>query len=104
MAPYLTRALEQDIVLNGYRIPRGKMIVMSLYTTGRNEKYFHNADKFDPERWLRKKEGHEVINSYAYLPFGLGSRSCIGRRVAEVQMQLLLARVSGGWFMMFVNH
>lgn len=95
VAPYLTRALDKDIELNGYRIPRGKMIVMSLYSTGRNEKYFKSAESFRPERWMRnKKDGHEVINSYAYLPFGLGTRSCIGRRVAEVQMQLLLARVS----------
>ena len=96
VAPFLTRVLDQDITLNGYKIPSGKMIVMSLYTTGRDEKYFPSASQFKPERWVRKKDGgsHEVINSYANIPFGLGVRSCIGRRVAEVQMQLLLSRVS----------
>jgi len=96
VAPFLTRVLDQDVTLNGYNIPSGKMIVMSLYTTGRDEKYFSSASEFKPERWVRKKDGgsHEVINSYANIPFGLGVRSCIGRRVAEVQMQLLLSRVS----------
>lgn len=68
---------------------------MSLYTTGRKSHYFSFPDQFMPERWIRDKDAahHQVINSHACLPFGLGVRSCIGRRVAEIQMQFLLSRV-----------
>lgn len=65
---------------------------MSLYTTGRDPNSFADAADFRPDRWLREKRSESQINSWACLPFGLGSRSCIGRRVAEVQMQFLLAR------------
>ncbi|KAI1293694.1 Mitochondrial cytochrome P450 -like protein [Halotydeus destructor] len=104
VAPFLTRRLDEDIILDGYRIPAGKMIVMSLYTTGRSEEYYSEPNNFQPERWIRKdkkttpnninnSDSQSAINSYAYLPFGFGARACIGRRVAEMQMQFLLSRV-----------
>ncbi|XP_064461292.1 cytochrome P450 315a1, mitochondrial-like [Ornithodoros turicata] len=90
VAPFLTRILADDISLDGYNIPAGKLILMSLYTTGRDERHFTDPHAFRPERWLRDQQEH--VNSWACLPFGLGVRSCIGRRVAEVQMQSLIAR------------
>ncbi|XP_022667996.1 cytochrome P450 315a1, mitochondrial-like isoform X2 [Varroa destructor] len=69
-----------------------KYILMSLYTMGRDPKNFSNPQAFCPERWLRENRAESQANSWACLPFGLGSRSCIGRRVAEIQMQFLLTR------------
>lgn len=92
VAPFLTRILSDDIVLDGYHIPAGKLILMSLYTTGRDEQHFSDPHAFRPERWLRDRDRAGQVNSWACLPFGLGARSCIGRRVAEVQMQFLIAR------------
>ncbi|RWS16315.1 cytochrome P450 315a1-like protein [Dinothrombium tinctorium] len=95
IAPFISRIITRDIVLGGYHVPKGKLIAMSLYTTGRDEKYFKDAQSFKPERWFRdpsKTLEERTFNAYACLPFGFGPRSCIGRRVAELQMQLLLAR------------
>lgn len=71
------------------------MIVMSLYTAGRDPEYFPDPDSFCPERWIRnsKSKLQSVLQPHAFIPFGVGVRSCIGRRVAELQMQLLLSRV-----------
>lgn len=73
-----------------------KTIVMSLYTMGRDTRYFADAEKFRPERWIRNADNkrHSVQEPHAFIPFGVGARSCIGRRVAEMQMQFLLSRVS----------
>lgn len=94
VAPFLTRILDRDISLGGYNVPAGKLILMSLYTTGRDARSFSSPNEFQPERWLRDRSAPAATqaNSWACLPFGLGARSCIGRRVAEVQMQFLLAR------------
>lgn len=72
-----------------------KTIVMSLYTMGRDSKYFTDPESFRPERWLRNGDKKNCVQEpLAFIPFGVGVRSCIGRRVAEMQMQFLLSRVS----------
>ncbi|XP_048483504.1 probable cytochrome P450 49a1 [Plutella xylostella] len=40
--------------------------------------------------WLRQRE--TGIHPFASLPFGFGRRMCIGKRFAETELQLLLAR------------
>ena len=46
-------------------------IMMSPYSSGRDPRHFSDADKFEPDRWLRSTNaGH----SYAMLPFGSGKR------------------------------
>lgn len=56
------------------------------------EKHYQDADKFMPERWIRNEE-RKKVNSYAYIPFALGSRSCIGKKVAEAQMAFFISKV-----------
>lgn len=61
---------------------------------------YPKTDKFIPERWL--KEAPAAIecpsakssNPFIYLPFGFGPRSCIGRRFAEMEVEVLLTRYS----------
>ena len=62
---------------------------------GRNEHLFDDPDSFKPERWLRDTEQSmsEIMDPFASLPFGFGQRMCIGRRLAELELYLLLARI-----------
>lgn len=69
------------------------MVVFSLYTIGRMEKHYSQPEKFQPERWIRNEE-RKKVNSYAYIPFSLGSRSCIGKKVAEAQMAFFISKVT----------
>ncbi len=41
--------------------------------------------------------GGRTQHAFASLPFGFGRRMCLGRRLAEHQLLILLARVSEGW-------
>lgn len=71
---------------------------MSLYSSGRNEKYFPEANSFLPERWLRGDKGYAgVLNPNASLPFALGSRSCVGKKIAETQILVTLSKVDYFW-------
>lgn len=61
--------------------------------------YYQDSDKFIPERWLKNVEQEEGCpqhaknsNPFSYLPFGFGSRMCIGRRFAEMEIEVLLLR------------
>lgn len=68
---------------------------MSLYTSGRSNEYFPDALKFSPVRWLRESGNYQgVTEASASLPFAMGARSCIGRKVAEAELTLTLAHVS----------
>lgn len=59
---------------------------------GKSEKYFKNCEKYDPKRWL-KEYNSDPINPYTSMPFGFGSRMCIGRRLAEQKMYLIMIKV-----------
>lgn len=48
--------------------------------------YFTNPTQFDPERFIDLKSN--PINEYAYMPFGIGPRICIGERFAMMQMKM----------------
>lgn len=93
IAPFLTRILPEPLEVLGYTIPANKLIVMSIYTSGRDEKYFDKPEEFFPDRWNRTEVNNLSTMQTASLPFAMGSRSCVGRRIAEVQMKTTLACV-----------
>lgn len=69
--------------------------MMNHQTICRDQKYFDRADEFLPERWL--KHGSNVLKpapNFVMLPFGYGARMCIGRRFAEQEIYLALAKVT----------
>ncbi|KAF2355044.1 Cytochrome P450 [Trinorchestia longiramus] len=51
VAPFLTRLVAQDCVLGGYSVPANTMIIVSLYSIGRDPKYFSCPGDFDALRW-----------------------------------------------------
>ncbi|XP_072370807.1 1,25-dihydroxyvitamin D(3) 24-hydroxylase, mitochondrial isoform X2 [Scyliorhinus torazame] len=63
------------------------ILMINSHALGWNEDYFDEGMQFKPERWLQDKH---TINPFAHVPFGVGKRMCIGRRLAELQLQLAL--------------
>lgn len=64
--------------------------MINSHALGSNEEYFDDGKQFKPERWLRE---NGTINPFAHVPFGIGKRMCIGRRLAELQLQLAMCWV-----------
>ncbi|XP_011346824.2 cytochrome P450 315a1, mitochondrial [Ooceraea biroi] len=94
VAPFLTRYLPADSTIGDYFVPKGELVILSIYSSGRSENDFPQPNEFQPERWSRMKGGYQgVKNSFATLPFALGARSCIGRKLAETQLSLALAQL-----------
>lgn len=86
------RALEKDLVLSGYQVPKGWSAVLFGMKMGHDERNFPRPSEFIPERFLRHKP-LGPIHPYATFPFGVGTRMCIGRRIAEQELYIFLARV-----------
>ncbi|XP_050532424.1 cytochrome P450 315a1, mitochondrial isoform X2 [Daktulosphaira vitifoliae] len=88
LAPFLTRILSNDTFLTHHVIPAHSLVILSMFSSSRNEKYFKNSNEFKPDRWLRLENNKYcgVNEPFASLPFGFGARSCIGQKMAHIQM------------------
>ena len=60
---------------------------------GRMDKYISDPDTFLPERWSKQCDMSNVLHPFASLPYGHGPRMCLGRRFADLEMQILLSKV-----------
>ncbi|KAL6043315.1 Cytochrome P-450 like protein [Balamuthia mandrillaris] len=83
----------EDLEIGGYMVPKETTIMISVLALHRNDKYWPDPDLFKPERFLKSEECGNSVNPYAFAPFSLGRRSCIGMKFAEVEAVLLLANV-----------
>ncbi|XP_029904419.1 cytochrome P450 27C1 [Myripristis murdjan] len=86
------RITQDDLVVGGYFIPKGTQLALCHYSTSWDEDNFLSAADFRPDRWIRKDTTDRVDN-FGSIPFGYGIRSCIGRRIAELEMHLALTRL-----------
>ncbi|XP_054276471.1 probable cytochrome P450 CYP44 [Macrosteles quadrilineatus] len=88
----ISRILQNDHVLSNYHIPAQTCVSINMGVHFRSPHYFSAPDQFRPERWLR---GEKADNPHPYVltPFGVGTRTCAGRRFAEQDMYVLLTEV-----------
>ena len=87
--PSLEREASQDYILGdtGIKIPKKTIIQISAYSLHHDPELFPDPEKFLPERFLPENRTH---HPYAYLPFGAGSRNCVGMRLALMEAKLAL--------------
>jgi cytochrome P450 family 13 len=75
--------------LNSIPIDPGTIILVDLFELHTDKNLWGNkADEFIPERWL---SGNLPIN--AYYPFGMGRRSCMGFKLAYIELKLALIEI-----------
>ena len=53
VVPAVSRLAQTDIVLHGYHVPRGTVIVQHIALPSNSSEFFHKPDQFLPERWIR---------------------------------------------------
>jgi cytochrome P450 len=66
-----------------------------MYATHRDPRFFPEPDLFRPERWLDGLE--KRLPRGAFIPFGMGSRKCVGSAFARMEATLLLATIARRW-------
>jgi cytochrome P450 len=80
---------EEPLVLDGYVIPPGVEINPSIRMIHRRADLYPDPSAFRPERFL----GPDAPDTYTWLPFGGGTRRCLGASFALVEMRTVLRRV-----------
>lgn len=66
------------------KIKKGTVVMTPLWAVHRNPEYFSEPEVFNPERFIPEKDSYkrDKKHPYAYTPFGVGLRNCIGMRLA----------------------
>ncbi|KXN74924.1 cytochrome P450, partial [Conidiobolus coronatus NRRL 28638] len=83
----IVRKLTEDyhIPSDDVVIPKGTTVNVSIYGIHHDPKIYPNPEKFDPERFLVGKHESDV-----YMPFGGGSRMCIGSNFSLMEQKVYL--------------
>ncbi|CEP19504.1 hypothetical protein [Parasitella parasitica] len=86
------RIASEDCMLGQTFIPKGSTIVIDAISIHRNSKYWSSPDLFNPDRFLPGGEADQHAGSgLTYVPFGGGSRHCIGRNFAMNEQKMMLS-------------
>lgn len=83
-----SRVLQEPMELMGYQIPQGVGLSIPIYMTHQRPELYPEPKQFKPERFLERQ-----FSPYEYLPFGGGSRRCIGAAFALFEMKIVLATI-----------
>jgi cytochrome P450 len=97
----LTRRAIEDDVVAGVPVPAGTLLLVSPWLLHRRPACWPDPDRFDPDRF-RPPAGQPEAG--AYLPFGAGPRTCIGREIALVETVLVLATLLRSHRVVRPNH
>ncbi|MBW8836155.1 MAG: cytochrome P450 [Burkholderia sp.] len=84
----IVRLAKERDELAGEEVPPGTLVVISPWLLHRHRKLWQDPDAFDPSRFL---PGAPPVGRYAYLPFGIGPRVCVGAQFALLEASLVLA-------------
>ncbi|XP_037040611.1 cytochrome P450 4C1-like [Bradysia coprophila] len=89
--PKVGRMLNEDVQLDEYKIPKGCMIGIHIFFLHRDERFFPDPEKFDPDRFL--PENTIGRHPFAYIPFSAGNRNCIGQKFAMNEEKSVLSSI-----------
>ena len=84
------RVIENDVVIQGYEVPKGTMIWWMHSIINFDENVFANPNQFMPERWIDNKK---EIPKFANRQFSHGPRMCVGKRFADLELQIAIHKI-----------
>ncbi len=93
------RVVKKPVEIMGYQLEPGMVAIVPIYLTHHREDIYPEPKQFKPERFLERQ-----FSPYEYLPFGGGSRRCIGSAFALFEMKLVLATILSEWELKLVSN
>jgi cytochrome P450 len=87
----LTRRCTTSCNIGDYQIKSGTKISISILALHQREDYWYLPTQFFPDRFSAENVAETIKHPFQYLPFGAGSRNCIGQRFAQMAVVVILA-------------
>lgn len=88
--PAVGRVLQKPYTLHGYDMPAGSNVAACIYLAHLNPEVYPEPDAFKPERFVGVQP-----DPVHWLPFGGGTRRCIGAAFAQYEMKIVLGTILG---------
>ncbi|RPD54278.1 cytochrome P450 [Lentinus tigrinus ALCF2SS1-7] len=83
----IPRVADMPLQVGEYVIPPQTPIVLNMCATLHNHTSWGDADRFDPDRFLRSKTGDDS----SWIPFGLGPRQCPARNFSLYEQRVMVS-------------
>jgi len=97
----IARAATAPDSVAGLPVNKRDVILIAPWLLHRHERLWSDPDAFVPSRFMAPAPPPD---RFAYLPFGVGPRVCIGAHFALVEATLALARLIGAFRVGLVDH
>jgi cytochrome P450 len=81
----------QEFEFGGYTVPRDAYVNYCSWASHRLPEVFPEPEAFIPERFTRERKA--ALPRGAYVPFGGGSRICIGKRFGQTEVKLVATKL-----------
>ncbi|WP_306214567.1 cytochrome P450 [Actinoplanes sp. RD1] len=82
------RVKAETLTIGDWTIPRGWTVVAAISLVHSDDRVFPGAARFDPDRFLGA-----APDTYSWIPFGGGTRRCLGAAFATMEMDVVLRTV-----------
>jgi len=88
---WVTRTAVEADEIDGFAIPAGSLVGAVFYGVHQNPAHWEHPERFDPDRFTPERSAGR--HRYAWVPFGAGQRQCIGKDLALMEAQIILAMI-----------
>ncbi|KXH62249.1 cytochrome P450 [Colletotrichum nymphaeae SA-01] len=90
MVPYVVK--KPFPITPEYTVPKGAMVIPTVYPALRDPEVYDRPDEFDPERYYTGDA--EEKGAKNFLVFGTGPHYCIGQTYAQLNLALMIGKAS----------
>jgi cytochrome P450 len=89
----MNRSTRNDEVLDGYHIPAGSWLEVSVWGVHHSAAVWQQPEVLDPRRFDVSAGQFPGGHRYAWMPFGAGPRACIGMQIAMLEIPIVIASI-----------
>lgn len=82
-----------DTRLRGFTVPKDSSVIFNFWAIHRDAGQWETPEEFRPERFIDVQGKLIPLSSASYLPFGCGSRACLGQSLAMAELFVFLSRL-----------